>query len=218
MARANRIAGFVLIAAALPLVAGCQANSIQAPALTSAQNSKKEHDMRTTVPLVRQLGQQDVARPIELEFEVPRQADDPEPPVFLGLRVAAADRAVAAAQIDQLRDAGVTAEVHLYRLRGTSAEPVTLQRSELVGRTDFQAVALDASGHVQEFFKANSDFKTMQAAGLIAPDVEYRELEMAFLRDTPPGRYRASIRFGGNLRALSETHPELLIAFTAKAM
>ena len=215
---ANRILGFVLVAAALQLVAGCQAESIQKPALTHAQHTKKERDMRTTVPLVRQLRQQDIARPIELEFEVPSQADDPEPPIFIGLRVAAADPAVATAQIDQLRDAGATAEVHLYRLSGTSADPVTLQRSELVGRSDFQVVALDAGGHVPEFLKANSDFKTMQAAGLIAPDVEYRELEIAFLRDTPPGRYRALIRFDGNLRALSEMHPELLIAFTAKSM
>jgi hypothetical protein len=218
VAIAKRVLRLVVIAVALHLGAGCQAESAHAPAPTNSHNASKERDMRTTVPLVRQLGEQDIAEPIELEFDVPSQANDPDPPIFVGLRLTATDPAVAAARTDQLRDAGVTAEVHLYRLSGTSVDPVTLQRSELVGRSEFQVVALDADGKVPGFLKTDSDFRTMQAAGLIAPNAEYRELEMAFLRDTPPGRYRVVIRFGGNVQALSEAHPELLIAFTAKSM
>lgn len=169
------------------------------------------------MPLVRQLGSQLLSDAITFDFGVPSQADDPEPPIFIGLRVAAADGEAAADKFDRLRDAGVTAQLHLYRLTAGGEQPVVLQRSEEVGRTDYQIVALDRDGHVPALSAADADVLTMEAAGLIAPNATYRELELAFVRDTPPGRYRLSVRFEGNVAALEEAGSELLVAFTRKA-
>ncbi|XQA63229.1 hypothetical protein ACM9XD_07775 [Xanthomonas sacchari] len=216
MVTAKHLIGILFIAATLHLT-GCQADSAQPPAPDRAPHAKEESAMRTTVPLVRPLSPQVLADAITLDFDVPAQADDPEPPIFIGVRVTAPDAEAALSKVDRLRDAGVTAQVHLSRLTAAGEEPVVLQRSELVGRTEYQTVALDRDGHVPGLLKANADEPTMRAAGLIAPGAAYREMDLAFVRDTPPGRYRVSVRFGGNVRALEETHPELLVAFTAKA-
>ncbi|MBB5941905.1 hypothetical protein [Xanthomonas sp. 3307] len=173
--------------------------------------------MRTTVPLVRPLSPQVLSDAITLDFAVSAQADDPEPPIFIGLRVTAPDAEAALSKVDHLRYAGVTAQVHLSRLTAAGEEPMALQRSELVGRTEYHAVALDRDGHVPGLLKANADEPTMRAAGLIAPSAFYREMDLAFVRDTPPGQYRVSVHFEGNVRALEEASPELLVAFTAKA-
>ncbi|MBO9874468.1 hypothetical protein J7370_13765 [Xanthomonas sp. D-93] len=173
--------------------------------------------MRTTVPLVRPLSPQVLSDVITLDFAVSAQADDPEPPIFIGMRVTARDAEAALSQVERLRDAGVTAQVHLYRLTAAGEEPVVLQRSELVGRTEYQSVALDRDGHVPGLLKANADEPTMRVAGLIAPGAAYREMDLAFVRDTQPGQYRVTVRFEGNVRSLEQANPELLVAFTAKA-
>ncbi|MCW0411468.1 hypothetical protein NG831_19660 [Xanthomonas sacchari] len=216
MAKSKQALCIVFIAATLQLTA-CQPESAQSVASSQALHRKESPVARTTVPLVRKLSPQLLSDAITLDFAVPPQEDDPEPPIFIGLRVAAADGEAAAAKVDRLRDAGVTAQLHLYRLTEAGEQPVVLQRSEEIGRTEYRVVALGRDGHVPRIFATDADVTTMEAAGLIAPNVTYRELDMAFIRDTPPGRYRVSVRFEGNVGALEEAGSELLIAFTRKA-
>lgn len=216
MAKSKQALCVAFIATTLQLTAR-QPESVQSVASSQAPHGKEAPVARTTVPLVRKLSPQLLSDAIIFDFDVPSQADDPEPPIFIGLRVAAADGEAAADKFDRLRDAGVTAQLHLYRLTGGSEQPVVLQRSEEVGRTDYQIVALDRDGHVPALSAADADVLTMEAAGLIAPNATYRELELAFVRDTPPGQYRVSVRFEGKVAALEEARSELLVAFTSKA-
>ncbi|WNH44547.1 MULTISPECIES: hypothetical protein [Xanthomonas] len=216
MVTAKHLISILFIAATLQLT-GCQADSAQRPSPDRVPHAKEGSVMRTTVPLVRPLSPQVLSDVITLDFAVSAQADDPEPPIFIGMRVTARDAEAALSQVERLRDAGVTAQVHLYRLTAAGEEPVVLQRSELVGRTEYQSVALDRDGHVPGLLKANADEPTMRVAGLIAPGAAYREMDLAFVRDTQPGQYRVTVRFEGNVRSLEQANPELLVAFTAKA-
>ncbi|MFT4198305.1 MAG: hypothetical protein QM601_10445 [Pseudoxanthomonas sp.] len=165
------------------------------------------------MPLVRKLDRQMLAAPIEVEFDVPAQADLPDWPIFIGLRVASADSAEAA---DRLRRATIAAEMHLYRLHGTDTKPAILKRFQRVGRSESEVVTVGPDGQVPKLDVADADFMTMQAAGLIDPSVDYKELMLAFLSPASPGRYRATVHFNGDLDALVGENAEFLIAFSRR--
>lgn len=182
---------------------------------TAAPTGQASSD--SSIPLVRALDQGSLDRPIELEFEVSAMAVDAEPPVFIGLRVGAADPTAAAEAGDRLRDAGVGALVRLYRLGGATPEPVALYRSQWVDRSEVQTVAVGADGRVPGLFATDADFASMREAGLLPAQVEFKEFEFVFIRDTPPGRYRLVLELNDTRRALLAEKAELLIAYTAKS-
>lgn len=196
---------------------GCNQGSIHMTEQKAMASPDRQVDRRTIVPLVRAIDAEGLKAPIEFDFDVLPQADDAEPPVFIGLRVAAADPAAAAESADRLRDAGVNADLRLYRLGGDAPEPVALARSRWTSRSEVQTVPVGDDGQVPELFATTADIASMREAGLLAPDTEYKELELAFLRDTPPGRYRATIVLHDPRGALQAEKAELLIAHTAKS-
>ncbi len=196
---------------------GCNQGSIHMTEQKEAASPDHQVGSRTLVPLVRSLDAEGLGTTIEFDFDVQPQADDPEPPVFIGLRVAAADPAAAAESADRLRDASIDASVRLYRLGGDAPETVVLNRSRWTGRSEVQTVALGDDGHVPELFATTADVTSMRKAGLLAPATEYKELEFAFIRDTPPGRYRVVIALNDPRRTLQAEKAELLIAHTAKS-
>ena len=76
----------VLMALALCTMTGCQPQ----PQQVSEPTAKEPSDMRTAVPLVRKLDPNQTG-PIELEFDVPAWADNPAPPLFIGVRLTNVD-------------------------------------------------------------------------------------------------------------------------------
>lgn len=178
---------------------------------------REQSDTRETLPLVRRLHPEGLDRAIELDFDVLPQASDPEPPVFIGLRVGAVDPTAAAAAADRLRGAGISAKVRLYRLGGAGPEAVALSRSEWVGRSEVQTVAVGNDGQVPELFGTTADFVSMRNAGLLLSNLAYKELELAFIRDMPPGRYRAVVELNDPRRVMLEVKAEFLIAYIAKS-
>jgi hypothetical protein len=212
--------GFILGVCALAfsvVSTGCNQGQMR---MTKHEDTTAPHgraDTRATFPLVRKLDQEGLDRSIELDFDVPPQATDSEPPVFIGLRVSAADPTAAAEVADRLRDAGVRAKVRLYRLGGAAPEAVAISRSQWTGRSEVQTVAVGADGLVPELFGTTADFASMHEAGLLRPDVSYKELELVFIRDTPPGRYRAVVELNDPRQILLAEKAELLIAYTAKS-
>lgn len=171
--------------------------------------------MRTTVPLVRPLDPNQTG-PIELEFDVPAQQGDNAPPLFIGVRVRGSDSATVYDTADKLIRAGVSAEVHLYRLLESGQVSVALERVEWVEPAQVKFVPLAPDGLVPGLTAADADVASMQAAGLILPGAAYRELKFASAASVPAGRYRAAIRIDQNRQALSGTNAELLIAYTHK--
>lgn len=183
--------------------------------------------MRTTVPLVRKLDPNQ-AEPIELEFDVPAWADNPAPPLFIGVRLVNIDPAAASDgdstavsdAADRLRSANVSAKVHLYRVQESGQAEVALQRSQWkAGFGAGEAVmplAVPPSGLVPGLTPADADVSTMEAAGLLPPGSTYREfakygeLEFAYVRSLPSGRYRATISFVQNREALFKENEELI--------
>lgn len=191
--------------------------------------------MRTTVPLVRPLDPNQ-AGPIEVEFDVPAWADNPAPPLFIGVRLTNVDSAAASdgdstavsEAADRLRHADISAEVQLYRLQESGEIAVGLQRSQWkTGSEPGGAVvplAVPADGLVPGLTPADADVGTMEAAGLLPPNATYREfakhkeLEFAYVPSLPSGRYRATIRIVQNREALFKESaglikPELIIAY-----
>ncbi|KAF1707513.1 hypothetical protein CSC73_12080 [Pseudoxanthomonas sacheonensis] len=210
---------------------GCQPQ----PQKVSESIAKEPSDMRTTVPLVRKLDPNQTG-PIELEFDVPAWADNPSPPLFIGVRLTNVDPAAAADgdstavsdAADRLRAADVSAEVHLYRIQESGQIAVSLQRSQW--KTGFGpgeavvSLAVPADGLVPGLTPADADVDTMEAAGLLPPGSTYREfakyseLEFAYAPSVPSGRYRATIRFVRNREALFKENAalinsELIIAY-----
>lgn len=171
--------------------------------------------MRTTVPLVRRLDPGETAA-IELEFDVPAQVDDPAPPVFIGIRIKGEDSADAWSTYDRLRAADISAEVHLYRLQESRQIPVALERAQDKSRSEVEFITLAPDGLVPGLTPADADFSTMQAAGLIAPGVEYQELKFAGATNVHAGRYKAVVRLGQNSQTLFDTNSELIIAYSHK--
>jgi hypothetical protein len=196
---------------------GCNQGSIHMTEQKEPASPDHQVDRRTVVPLVRTLDADGPSATIEFEFDVQPQSDDPEPPVFIGLRVAATDPAAAAESADRLRDARIDASVRLYRVGPDAPETVALSRSRWTGRSEVQTVPVDDDGHVPELFATTADVASMRKAGLLAPAMEYKELEFAFIRDTPPGRYRVAIALNDPRRTLQAEKAELLIAHTAKS-
>lgn len=183
--------------------------------------------MRTTAPLVRKLDPNQTGS-IELEFDVPAWADNPAPPLFIGVRLINVDPAAASDgdstavsdAADRLRAADVSAEVHLYRIRESGQIAVGLERSQWkAGFGPGEPVvplAVPADGLVPGLTPAEADTSTMEAAGLLPPGstykefAKYRELEFAYARSVPSGRYRATIRFVQNREALFEENARLI--------
>ena len=221
----------VLMALALCTMTGCQPQLQQ----VSEPTAKEPSDMRTEVPLVRKLDPNQTG-PIELEFDVPAWADNPAPPLFIGVRLTNVDPAAASdgdstavsEAADRLRAADISAEVHLYRIQESNQIAVGLQRSQW--KTGFGpgeavvALAVPADGLVPRLTPADADVSTMEMAGLLPPGptyrefAKYRELEFAYAQSVPSGRYRATILFGQNREALFKENaelikPELIIAY-----
>ena len=190
---------------------GCQPQP--QPPQANESVAKEPSDMRTAVPLVRRLDPE--TGTIELEFDVPAQADDDTPPIFIGVRVTGSDPTEVANISSQLERAGVSANLHLYRIQKQSPVEVVLQRSQWVG-DEVESVTLDNDGLAPELSAFNADFATMEAAGLLSSGAVYRELVFAYMPSLPFGRYRAVIRFGQNKQVLLDTKAELLIAYTHK--
>ncbi|HEX7802315.1 MAG TPA: hypothetical protein VF471_06115 [Pseudoxanthomonas sp.] len=201
----------MLMALALCTMTGCQQQTQQ----VSEPAAKEPSDMRTTVPLVRHLDP-DGAAAIEMEFDVPAQEDDPAPPVFIGIRIKGKDSDDAWSTYRRLRAAGISAEVHLYRLQESRQVAVALERVQDKSRSEVEFITLAPDGLVPGLTPADADFSTMQAAGLVAPGVEYLQLKFAAAANVPAGRYKAVVRLGQNSRMLLDTNSELLIAYSHK--
>jgi hypothetical protein len=206
------------LAFALPVISlGCNQGRTH---MTEQQEKPMHRDRKietASVPLLRKIDADAYGKSIEIDFEVPPQADDAEPPVFIGLRIAAANSSASADAVDRLLDGGVGAVVRLYRLGGAAPEPVVLRRSQWTDRSEVQTVTIGEDGQVPAPFATNADVVSLRAAGLLMPDLDYRELEFAFTRDTPPGDYRAIIEFRDPGHILLREQAELLIAYTAKS-
>ena len=210
---ANKGMRIALMALALCAMPGCQPQP--QPQQASEPTAKEPSDMRTAVPLVRRLDPNETGT-VELEFDVPAQADDDTPPLFIGVRVTGNDPTAVADVADGLRRADVSAEVHLYRLQDSGPVAVALESSRRVERGEEESITLAADGLVPGLIAIDADFSTMQAAGLLAAGAVYQELAFAYVPNLPAGRYRASIRLVQNREALLAAKAELLIAYTAK--
>jgi hypothetical protein len=202
-----------LMAMALCAMTGCPQRP--PPPQVSEPTAKEPSDMRTAVPLVRRLDPNETGT-IELDFDVPAQADDDTPPLFIGVRVTGNDPTAVADVADGLRRTDVSAEVHLYRLQDSGPVAVALESSRRIGRGEEEPVTLAADGLVPGLIAIDADFSTMQAAGLLTAGAVYQELAFAYIPNLPAGRYRASIRLVQNREALLAAKAELLIAYTAK--
>ncbi len=227
----------VLMAMAMALLAGCHEPQ-QHPQPAGESTTKEPSDMRTVIPLVRRLEPTDTG-PIELEFDVPAWANNPAPPLFIGVRLTNVDSTSAfdgdstavSEAASRLRGAEVSAEVHLYRIQESSQTEVSLQHSEWksgYGPATVVDSAVPANGLVQGLTPADADILTMEAAGLLPPDSTYRqfakyhELELAYASSLPSGRYRATVQFVKNREALFKENPErirseLIIAYPRQA-
>ena len=205
----------VLVALAMVVTAACHAQP-QPPQQTGDPVAKEHNEMRTAVPLVRPLDPNDTA-PIELEFEVAAQAHDPAPPVFIGVRLTGNDPSAVAEAAARLRTADISAEVHLFRLDPSGQTEVALVRSEWISRSEATSVALASNGLVPGLFSTSADVGSMQAAGLLAPGTEYRELAFADTPDLAAGRYRLVLTVVQHRAALADAKAELLVAYTTKS-
>jgi hypothetical protein len=229
----NKGMRIALMALALYATTACQPQPPPPP--VSKPTAKEPSDMRTAVPLVRRLDPNETGA-IELEFDVPAWADNPAPPLFIGLRLTNVDPAAltngdstaVADAADRLRRADISAEVHLYRVQESGQTAVALQRSQW--KTGFGpgeavvTVAVAADGLVPGLTPADADVGTMEAAGLLPRGSTYREfakhkeLEFAYVPSLPSGRYRATVRFVRNREELfkenaEQIRSELIIAY-----
>lgn len=201
-----------LLALLIGLIAGC--NGPSQPA--SKPIAKERSEMRTVVPLVRDLAPHD-AGPIEVEFDLPAQADDAEPPIFIGVRLTGHDATAVADAADRLARADVVAVVQLERVQTSGLAKVKLERSQRVGRDQEAPVALAADGVAAGLFAFDADVMTMQEAGLSSDESVSEELAFAYNPSLPAGRYRLSLRIDRNREALIDANAQLLIAYTRKA-
>ena len=211
---ANKGMRIALMALALCAMTGCPQRPPPQQASEPIAN-KEPSDMRTAVPLVRRLDPNETGT-LELDFDVPAQADDDTPPLFIGVWVTGNDPTAVSDVADGLRRAEVSAEVHLYRLQDSGPVAVALESSRRVGRGEEEPITLAADGLVPGLIAIDADFSSMQAAGLLAAGAVYQELAFAYVSNLPAGRYRASIRLVQNREALLAAKSELLIAYTAK--
>lgn len=203
-----------LMAIAMVMLAGCHEQP-QPPTPAGESTTKEPTDMRTIIPLVRRLAPTD-AGPIKLEFDVPALPDDYTPPIFIGVRVAGPDPTASAAVADRLVDAEVSARLHLFRLGSSGPVPVTLLRSDTTPGSGTEPLGLPPDGQVSGLMRFDADYTTMQGAGLLEQNVDYRDLAFTFVRELPAGRYRLELQFTAHRQALTEANAELLVAYTAK--
>lgn len=194
------------------LIAGC--GEQPPPAGKSTANVGGE--MRTAVPLIRELAPHD-AGPVELEFDVPAQPDDADPPVFIGALVTGPDATAVADASDRLVRADVRAVVRLERVQSSGLASVELKRSQRVGRDQEIQVALSPDGSAPGLFAFDADVTTMQQAGVSSLKTASTELAFAYSPSLPAGRYRLSVHIDRNREALIDASAQLLIAYSAKA-
>lgn len=141
--------------------------------------------MQTTVPLTRSLLSHDGENMV-LEFDVPAQPEDANPPIFIGVLLTGNDMGTVADAADRLVRADIIAVVHLERIEQAGAVPVELQRSQRVGREQELPVAIAADGIAKGLFALNADVATMARAGLPRPARSPRSLAFAY-STSPPG-------------------------------
>jgi hypothetical protein len=193
------------------LLAGC---GKQSPP-TSALITKEQAEARTTVPLVRSLAPDDDG-PMELEFDVPAQADDAEPPIFIGVRFTASDPDALADVADRLISSNILAFVHLERMQKIGSTSVPLEISRRIGWGQVAPAALGADGIAPGLFALDADVTTMQDAGLSSAATVSRELAFAYNSSLKAGHYRLKLRIEKNRDALVKANAQILIAYPHK--
>ncbi|CTP92012.1 hypothetical protein XTPLMG728_3093 [Xanthomonas translucens pv. poae] len=201
-----------LLALVIGVISACGGPSHPA----STPIAKEKSEMRTVVPLVRDLAPHD-ARPIEVEFDLPAQADDAEPPIFIGVRLTGRDSTAVAEAGDRLERADVGAVVQLEWVESSGSAKVGLERSQRVGRDQEVPVALAADGVAPGLFAFDADPMALQEAGLSSAETVSKEFAFAYSPSLPAGRYRLSLRIDRNREALIDANAQLLIAYTWKA-
>lgn len=209
---AKHLVRLPLLALMIGLIAGCGGPSQPA----SKPIAEERSEMRTVVPLVRDLASHD-AGPIEVEFDLPAQADDAEPPIFIGVRLTGRDSTAVADAGDRLVRAGVGAVLQLERVQPSGSAKVGLERSQRVDREQEAPVALAADGVAPSLFAFDADPMAMQEAGLSSAETVSKEFAFAYSPSLPAGRYRLSLRIDRNREALIDASAQLLIAYTRKA-
>ncbi|WP_258078361.1 hypothetical protein [Xanthomonas arboricola] len=172
--------------------------------------------MQTTVPFTRSLLSHDGEKMV-LEFDVPAQPDDANPPIFIGVLLTGSDMGAVADAADRLVRADIIAVVHLERIEQAGAVPVELQRSQRVGREQELPVAIAADGIAKGLFALNADVATMASAGLPPTGTVSEELAFAYSTSLQAGRYRLRLRIDQNRQALLDENAQLLVAYTHKA-
>ena len=202
-------------APALALLMGLLAGCGGASQFAERNVVKERSDMRTEVPLVRNLDSTGPAE-VQVEFDVPKQGDDEPPPVFIGVRITGEDATALADLADRLVRADIVAFLQLERIDPSGATKVELQRSERIDRERDLLVPLPADGTAAGLFHFDADVTTMQKAGLFSPSKPERELAFAFSPSLQAGHYRLKLRVDRHREALVEAHAQLLIAYTAK--
>ncbi|MGQ5313121.1 hypothetical protein ACULMH_05680 [Xanthomonas arboricola pv. corylina] len=203
---------FAVAASIIGLIIGCSMQS--PPANTSI--AKEQSAMQTTVPLTRSLLSHD-GKEMVLEFDVPAQPEDANPPIFIGVLLTGSDMGTVADAADRLVRADIIAVVHLERIEQAGAVPVELQRSQRVGREQELPVAIAADGIAKGLFALNADVATMARAGLPPTGTVSEELAFAYSTSLQAGRYRLRLRIDQNRQALLDENAQLLVAYTHKA-
>ncbi|MBB5863040.1 hypothetical protein [Xanthomonas sp. 3058] len=194
------------------LIVSC---SIQSPP-ANTPIAKEQSDMRTAVPLTRSLPPND-GEEMVLEFDVPAQPDDANPPIFIGIQLIGSDTGAVADAADSLVRAEIVAVVHLERIQQAGSATVELQRSQRVGREQEVPVTIAADGIAKGLFALNADVATMASAGLAPTGRASEELAFAYSASLQAGRYRLRLRIDQNRQALLDANAQLLIAYTHKA-
>lgn len=195
------------------LSAGCNMQS--STATTNTHIAKEQADMRTAIPLVRSLAQFEDGE-VELEFDVPAQSDDANPPVFIGILLTGSDPGAVADIADRLKRADIAAVVRLEHVQPGGSTKVLLECAQRVGRGEEESVALAADGLSPRLFAMDADFATMEQAGLASLEMPSEELAFAYSTSLQAGRYRLKLHITRNAEELAKTNAQLLIAYIHK--
>ncbi|WP_184623782.1 hypothetical protein [Xanthomonas sp. 3058] len=184
-------------------------------ATTNTHIAKEQADMRTAIPLVRSLAQFEDGE-VELEFDVPAQSDDANPPVFIGILLTGSDPGAVADIADRLKRADIAAVVRLEHVQPGGSTKVLLECAQRVGRGEEESVALAADGLSPRLFAMDADFATMEQAGLASLEMPSEELAFAYSTSLQAGRYRLKLHITRNAEELAKTNAQLLIAYIHK--
>ncbi|MBB5866573.1 hypothetical protein GGR61_004260 [Xanthomonas arboricola] len=153
---------------------------------------------------------------MELEFDVPAQSDDANPPVFIGILLTGSDPGAVADIADRLKRADIAAVVRLEHVQPGGSTKVLLECAQRVGRGEEESVALAADGLSPRLFAMDADFATMEQAGLASLEMPSEELAFAYSTSLQAGRYRLKLHITRNAEELAKTNAQLLIAYIHK--